>query len=226
MDGLLLAPTGAGTAAIRLCQGQGVPLVHVDRRPDYPDVDVVRADSETGGLELGRLLVGLGHRRTAILSGPTRVLAAIDRSAGFRRAVVDEGGHPEPRVIHGSFTIESGYAMTMEAMSDDPRPTAVFAGNNFIGLGVLHALKELRLRVPEDVAVVAVDDLPEAMVTFPFLTVAAQPAAEIGRRSVALLLDRLADPSRPPRDIVLPTELVVRQSSGGPIDAAARSGVA
>ena len=78
-------------------------------------------------------------------------------------------------------------------------------------------MTQLGLRVPEDVAVVGFDDLPEAMVTFPFLTVAAQPAFEEGRRAVALLLDRLADPARPPQEIVLPTRLVVRRSSGGPI---------
>jgi LacI family transcriptional regulator len=222
VDGLLLAPTGDGSAAIRLCEGQDVPLVYVDRRPVRPDVDVVRADSETGGLELGRLLISLGHRTMTILSGPSRVLAAIDRNSGFRRAVVEEGGQPEPRVIYGEFTIESGYARTMEAMGADPQPTAVFATNNFIALGALHALKELALRVPEDVAVVGFDDLPEAMVIFPFLTVAAQPADEIGRQSVSLLLDRLADPTCKPRDIVLPAQLVVRESSGGPIDAEAQ----
>ena len=103
----------------------------------------------------------------------------------------------------------------LDAMRAERRPTALFAANNFIAIGALHALEELGLRVPEDVAVVCFDDLPEAMVTFPFLTVAAQPAFEIGRQGVAMLLDRLADPSRPPQEVMLPTELVVRRSSGG-----------
>ena len=152
-----------------------------------------RADS----CELGRLLVGLGHRDMAVLSGPPTVLTAVHRVTGFRRAVVGEAGLPEPQVLHGSFSIESGREMAMAAMAGTPRPTALFATNNFIAIGVLHALDELGIRVPEDVAVVGLDDLPEAMVTFPFLTVAAQPAFEVGHEGVAMLLDRLGRP-RPP----------------------------
>ena len=134
------------------------------------------------------------------------MLTAVDRVTGFRRAVVSEAGLPEPRVLHGSFSIEGGREMALAAMSGTPRPTALFATNNFIAIGVLHALDELGISVPDDVAVVGLDDLPEAMVTFPFLTVAAQPAFELGRESIAMLLDRLADPGRPTREVILPTD--------------------
>jgi LacI family transcriptional regulator len=154
------------------------------------------------------------------------VPTAIDRVAGFRRAVVEDSGLPEPLVLYGEFSIDSGREMALRAMAAVPRPTAVFAANNFIAIGAQHALDELGLRVPDDVAVVGFDDLPEAMVTFPFLTVVAQPAFEIGRASVAMLLDRVADPERPVRDLVLPTRLVVRRSSGGPVGAAAAAGAA
>ncbi len=215
VDGLLLVPAATGAGTVRLCRDRGVPLVVVDRRPQAADVDVVRADSEGGARELGQLLVGLGHQHLAVLSGPASVPTAVDRVAGFRRAVVDEAGLGEPVVIHGAFSIESGHDMALAAMQREPAPTALFATNNFIAIGVLHALDELGLRVPDDVAVVGFDDLPRAMVTFPFLTVIAQPAAEIGRRAVSVLLERQADPDGPTRDEVLPTELVVRRSSGG-----------
>jgi len=217
VDGLLVVPAGSGDAALRLCRTQGVHLVCVDRRPQDPDVDVVRADSEGGTIELGRMLVGLGHRDMAILTGPASTMTAATRATAFRHALVEEAGLPEPPVFVGTFSIEGGHAATLEAMAGTPRPTALFAANNFIALGALRALRELDLRVPEDVAVVGFDDLPEAMVMFPFITVAAQPAFEIGRQSVVMLLDRLADPDRPFEEVVLPTELVVRESSGGPI---------
>ena len=223
VDGLLVVPAGTGTETIRLCRARDVPLVVVDRRPQAAGPDVVRADSEGGALDLGRLLVRLGHRRMAVLSGPTPVPTAVDRVAGFSRALVDEAGLPEPLVLHGAFTIDSGHDMTLSAMRQTPRPTALFATNNFIAIGVLHALEELQLRVPDDVAVVGLDDLPRAMVTFPFLTVAAQPAFEIGRRSVGVLLNRQADPDRPAQEVVLPTELVIRRSSGGPVADRARA---
>jgi len=216
VDGLLVATAGTGSETIRRSREQGVPLVLVDRPPQGGEVDVVRADSETGAHDLGRLLVGLGHREMAVLSGPSTVLTAVHRVTGFRRAVVGEAGLPEPLVLHGSFTIESGREMALEAMSRIPRPTALFAANNFIAIGALHALDALGISVPDDIALVAFDDLPEAMVTFPFLTVAAQPAFEVGREGVAMLLDRLADPDRATREVILPTRLVIRRSSGGP----------
>ena len=220
VDGILVVPAGTGAETIRLCREHDVPFVAVDRRPSGGDADVVRTDSEAGAHSLGQLLVGLGHRTMAVLAGPARVPTATDRVAGFRRAVVDEAGLPEPLVFYGAFSIESGREMALRAMARVPRPTAVFAANNFVAIGTQHALQELGLRVPEDVAVVAFDDLPEAMVTFPFLTVVSQPAFEIGTESVAVLLDRVANPDGPVRDVILPTKLVIRQSSGGPLPAA------
>ena len=145
------------------------------------------------------------------------VPTAVDRVAGFTRALVEEAGLQAPSVLHGAFSIESGHDMTLSAMARVPRPTALFAANNFIAIGVQHALAELGLDVPDDVAVVGFDDLPQAMVTFPFLTVVAQPAIEMGKRAVAVLLERLANPDGPAQDVVLPTELVIRRSSGGPV---------
>ncbi len=218
IDGLLLIPAGSCADAAALCREQGVPLVVVDRRPETAGVDVVRADSEAGALGLGRLLAALGHRRMAALTGPSSVPTATDRLVGFSRALA-EARLPAPQVRQGAFTIDSGHEMTLALMEAEPRPTAIFAANNFIAIGVLHALEELGLRVPDDVAVVGFDDLPQAMVTFPFLTVAAQPAVEIGRRAVALLLERTADPNGETREVVLPTELVIRRSSGDPLAA-------
>jgi LacI family transcriptional regulator len=217
VDGILLVPAGGGAAAIRLCREQGTPLVVVDRRLPGGDADAVRADSEAGAFELGGLLVSLGHRTMAVLTGPRAVPTADDRAAGFRRAVAAAEGLRPPRVYRGAFSIESGRVMARRALVATPRPTALFAANNFIAIGVLHALEEMKVRVPEDVAVVGFDDLPPAMVTFPFLTVAAQPAHEIGRRSVAMLLERLSGgrgPKQPYQEVVLPTQLVVRRSSG------------
>jgi len=221
VDGLLIVPSGNASEAVRLCRDQGVPVVLVDRRSDAEGIDVVRSDAEGGSIALGRLLVGLGHRDAAVLTGPASVPTAVDRAVGFSRAFVEEAGLPPPVVEHGRFTIASGMAMARAAMALEPRPTVLFAANNFIAIGAMHALEELGLRVPEDIALVAFDDLPSAMITFPFFTVAAQPAFEMGQRAVAMLLDRAANPDAPARDLVLPTELVIRRSSGDPVGAAA-----
>jgi LacI family transcriptional regulator len=187
----------------------------VDRRLRERTADVVRGDSKGGACELGRLLLSLGHTSIAVLTGPRAVSTADDRVAGLRQAFSQAGLLQLPRVYRGAFTIESGREMARLAVAARPMPTALFAANNFIAIGVLQALDEMGVRVPGDVAVVGFDDLPPAMVAFPFLTVAAQPAYEMGTQSVAVLLERLtAGPNREFREVVLPTHLVVRRSSG------------
>jgi LacI family transcriptional regulator len=200
VDGILLVPARSGAFAIGQCAGQGTPVVVVDRRLKDRVADVVRGDSRGGAFELGKLVASLGHRTTAVLSGPRSVSTADDRVTGFRAALAEAGG------------------MARRALSVNPRPTALFAANNFIAIGVLQELDAMGVRVPEDVAVVGFDDLPPAMVTFPFLTVAAQPAYEMGQRSVAILLERLSGGAKPKfREVVLPTPLVIRRSSGDPV---------
>jgi LacI family transcriptional regulator len=218
VDGMLAVPAGTCADTARLCREAEVPLVIVDRRPEMPGVDVVRADAEGGAYELGKLLASLGHEHMAVITGPEYVPTATDRAAGFMKAV-DEEGLPAPTVVHGDFSLESGHDMTLELMKQEPRPTAIFAANNFLAIGTQHALEELGLRIPEDVALVGLDDLPPDMVTFPFLTVAAQPAEEIGRQAVDLLLKRIKDPDGGPEEILLPTELTIRRSSGDPLTA-------
>ena len=214
-DGILLVPARQGVAAIEQCRAHATPVVVVDRRLRQRAADVVRGDSRGGAFELGQLLVSLGHTRTAVLSGPRSVSTADDRVAGFLQALAGARQPDPPIVFRGAYTTESGRVMARQAMAATPRPTALFAANNFIAIGVLQALEEMNVRVPEDVAVVAFDDLPPSMVAFPFLTVAAQPAYEMGRRSVAVLLERVsAGASEKFNEVVLPTQLVVRRSSG------------
>jgi len=218
VDGMLAIPAGACSDTARLCREAGVPLVIVDRRPEVSGLDVVRADAEGGSYELGQLLAGLGHRHMAVLTGPEYAPTAVDRAVGFAKAL-EEAGLPAPIVRHGDFSLVSGSEMTQLVMQEEPRPTAIFACNNFLAIGTQHKLEELGLRIPEDVALVGLDDLPTEMVTFPFLTVSAQPAEEMGRRAVELLLERIKSPDEGPREILLPTELTIRRSSGDAITA-------
>ena len=107
--------------------------------------------------------------------------------------------------------------MTGQVLTLRPRPTAILTANNFIAIGAYRALRYAGLRVPDDMSLVAFDNLPDHMVLDPFLTVAAQPAYEMGKRAAELLIDRLqgAGPDEP-QDIQLPSEIIVRGSSGPP----------
>lgn len=219
VDGFLLVPATSEWDSAEVIQKQGTPVVVMDRRVPRAQVDVVRSDSEGGAYQLVQVLLNLGHRRIAVLAGPATVSTAADRVAGYRRALAEAGiDSGAEQVYHGEFTLASGYDMTQRALSTTPRPTALFATNNFIGIGALRALRDAGLRVPEDMALVSFDDLPAELVVDPFLTVAAQPAYEMGKCATELLLARLNEMGAPTRaefrEIVLPTQLIIRRSSG------------
>ncbi len=224
VDGILLVPTGRSRAPFRTLRGHGVPVVVLDRRASDPFVDSVRCDSEAGAYALTRHLISLGHRRIAVLTGRRTISTSVDRVAGCRRALEESGLTLDRELVRfggytfGSLNQAGGYEMTRSVLaSASPRPTAIFAANNFIAFGVIRALHDANLKVPDDVSVVAFDDLPADWAIDPFLTVAAQPAYEIGRRAAELLLERIAgDPDAPGQAVVFPFELIIRDSSAAP----------
>lgn len=220
VDGLLLVPTNCYSESIPFLQSQTVPFVVLDRRIPETQVDVVRCDSETGAHTLTQHFLDLGHRQLAILSGPREVTSAVDRVAGFQRAIQEAGLPPDAtRVIYGLFTVDGGYRSAQELLAmDAPPPTAIFAANNFIAIGALKALREHGLRVPDDVSLGAFDDLPASINADPFLTVVEQPAYDMGLQATRLLLARMAGTLPPDaQEIILPTKLIIRKSTSSPV---------
>ncbi len=214
VDGIMLVPAGGSSHSVERIRHYKTPLVLLDRCVAGEAVDVVRCDSEDGAYRLTRLLLDLGHRQIDLLTGPASVSTAAERAAGFCRAM-RESGIKVPEVHYGAFTQDSGYAMSVQALSQQPRPTALIAANNFLAIGALKAIQGAGLEVPDEVAMVAFDDLPAAMVVDPFLTAAVQPAYEMGRQAAELLLARLdGSETGAAQEILLPVELVVRHSSG------------
>ena len=216
VDGILLVPALSTSDSVSFIQAHNTPIVVLDRRVSGVKVDVVRCDSEVGAYDLTRLLLSLGHRHIGILSGPKGVSTAEDRVAGCDRALQEADiDYHGVQKYHGLFTQQSGYEMALQALANSPKLTALFAANNFIAIGALKAMQDRGVRVPEEVALVAFDDLPPALVTFPFLTVAAQPAYEMGRKATHLLLAKIsASVADEFQEFILPAEIVVRQSSG------------
>lgn len=218
VDGILLVPARCSSESISLLQSRSIPVVVLDRRVEGVQVDTVRGDSEEGAYLLMRHLLELGHRRIAILSGPRSITTATDRVAGYHRALADAGLEADASlVLYDTFSYEGGYRMAKLALGATPRPTALLAGNNFIAAGAYSALRDAGLQVPEDLSLAAMDDLPMPIAMDPFLTVAAQPAYEMGRRGTELLLERLAgEYPEEKEEVILPVTLVVRRSSAPP----------
>jgi LacI family transcriptional regulator len=225
VDGLLLVPAKSASQSVELARQRGVPVVVLDRRLAGAPVDAVRCDSEAGAHAIVRHLIELGHREIAILSAAPDVSVAADRIAGACRAMNEAGlSLDDSRVMYGRPETASGKQMARAALRLSPQPTALFATNNFITIGAFAALRDAGLRVPEDISLAGFDDLPEPLILDPFLTVVAQPAYEMGRRGAELLLERLIQgaPDQA-REIVLPTELVIRRSTARPSASSGRA---
>ncbi len=218
VDGVLLVPAQSGFDSVAFIKKQEIPIVILDRRISDLHTDIVRCDSEGGAYELTRLLISLGHREIGIINGPRGVSTSEDRLNGFRKALSEAGIEKNTKwEYYGEFTQSSGYELTTKIMAKSQKPTALFATNNFITYGALKALQELKIRVPEEVALVGFDDLPANLITFPFLTVAAQPAYEMGKRAIEILLNNLESGGADDyQEVVLPAEIIIRQSSGRP----------
>jgi LacI family transcriptional regulator len=220
IDGVLLVPAGSSRESFRLMRSQSIPVVVMDRRVSAR-IDEVRCDSEGGAYALVEYLLGLGHRRIAIITGRRNISTSVDRVSGYQRALVSAGIDIDPNLIrYDSFSLEAGYRRIKEILKISPRPTALFAANNFIAFGALRALRECGIRVPDDLSLVAFDDLPDDWHDDPLLTVIAQPAYDVGLRAAELLLDRLEGKGESKRQVILlPGKLIVRRSSAPPHEA-------
>jgi LacI family transcriptional regulator len=215
VDGVLLVPACGNVKTINFLLSNNINVVTLDRRVSEVEIDSVRSDSEDGAYQLVKLLIGLGHERIAMITGPKDVSTSDDRVAGYRRALTELGLGDNEQVYYGTFTQQSGYEFTKQAMTQSSKPTAIFGANNFIAIGIIKALRDFRINVPGDVSIVAFDDFPESMLVAPFLTFAEQPAYEMGRLATELLLKRISgELSDGYQQLVLPTRVVERGSTG------------
>jgi DNA-binding LacI/PurR family transcriptional regulator len=190
-----------------------VPLVAVGCGT-RASVTSVAIDNVAGAAAATRYLLSLGHRSVFHVAGPANCLDARERAEGWRQAL-RETGAAEPALLVGDWSASSGYRLGTQ-LADDPGLTAVFCGNDTMALGVIRALAERGLRVPEDVSIIGFDDVPEAGYYRPPLTTVRQDFGEVGRQALSTLVDRMsgAIPAGP-RVRVAP-ELIVRASAAAP----------
>ncbi len=180
----------------------------------------VTADLDLGGFLATDHLLRLGHRRIAhIIDQAPAAEHAADRTQGYRRALAAAGIAPDPDWIVAAENSFAGGAAAMQQLLAGPRPTAVFAYNDLMAVGVLHALRTSGRRVPDDVAVVGFDGIQLGAYAAPTLTTIDHPRDALGRLAVEMVIDR-AEGTEPARlEHVLPVRLVVRQSCGAQIAA-------
>jgi DNA-binding LacI/PurR family transcriptional regulator len=181
---------------------------------DGPSVDVTGLDGAAASRVATEHLLSLGHRTVWHVSGRQGFGPARDRASGWLQALA-AGGAPEPPVLDGDWTPASGYAAGV-ALARTAGVTAVFAANDEMAIGVIRALNDAGLAVPERVSVVGFDDIPVAAYVSPPLTTIRQDFAVMAARALALLIERIDGRGEPPEHDDLPIELVVRKSTASP----------
>jgi LacI family transcriptional regulator len=211
IDGLVITATYADDPLVWQLTEAGIPLVVVGEVSN-PDIATVDADNHGGAALAAQHLLGLGRQRIGTVTGPMRSGAAATRFVAFERALAAGGRPLRPElVVEADFTDDAAYLAAKKLIPQ--QPDAIFAFSDRMALGVLRALGEAGLSVPRDVALVGFDDLPPARLAKPSLTTIRQPVEQAGVEAVALLLERVQDPSAPARRVELPTTLVVREST-------------
>ena len=215
VDGLVvMAPELDPDSAASLVTPDG-PVVFVNTDAEGAPADVYNFDNYGGARALTRHLVEAGHRRIAHVRGPATAWDARERARGFWDAVAEADA--EGVEVDGGYTRAAGYAAVHECLATEPRPTAVFAANDYCALGAVSALHEGGVAVPDDVAVCGFDGLPSTRYAVPPLTTARVSIREIGDRAVRRLAGRLEGgvEGEAYDHEVVPIDLVARESTGG-----------
>jgi LacI family transcriptional regulator len=218
--GVLLVLCHPTESQRRLLIRQRIPFVVLDTdSATAASVPTVGSNNFNGGLLATRHLIDLGHRRIAVVSGPSDVLCSRARVAGFRSAH-DEAGLPVlPSLVrYGAFTGRAGYQHGLELFGGPDRPTAVFAGSDIQAMGVIRAARQLGLRVPADVSIVGYDNVPVSAWAATPLTTVDQHVAVMAGTAARMLLDLARGIDVPMTRVDLVTELVVRETTAPPPD--------
>jgi DNA-binding LacI/PurR family transcriptional regulator len=215
VDGLIVEG-GGGTAALPHLVELGYPVVVIGYTDD--DLAMVHPDDEGGAYAVAQHLLALGHRRIGVVNGPQENrLAMAARLRGVRRAFTDTRLEPAPDLtVHGDFTFASGYAAAQHLMALPNPPTAIFAFNDAMALGVLRWMRENGRSVPGDVSVAGFDDTSAAVLGETALTSVALQSVDLGRRAAQILLDLLDGKTAQNSETVMAGRLMVRASTAPP----------
>ncbi|HWR43788.1 LacI family DNA-binding transcriptional regulator [Sporomusa sp.] len=214
VDGLILATARIPKEEIYAIS-RVIPVVLACEYIEGYDIPTVAIDNVSAARQATEHLVRLGHRRIGCITGPLSVILSRDRLKGYRQAMLlNEAPVDETLIQEGNFSVKAGYDIAMKFLALDNPPTAVFASNDEMAVGAMKAIKEKGLRVPEDIAVSGFDDIQLCSLVEPQLTTIAQPKFEIGKEAMNMLLKLIRGEDLERRQIVLPYQMVVRQSCG------------
>jgi len=213
-DGLLIILPTQPESYINTLRQRNYPFVLIDYQgQDTEDLTVVSANQQ-GAYQAMQYLIEAGHRRIGFITGTLETSAGTERLAGYKVALANYGLPIDPTLIQGGdFLQPSGYQGAQKLLDLEVPPSVIFASNDVQAFGVMEAVRDRGLRIPQDMSIVGFDDIPQATQVHPPLTTIQQPLEDMGRVATRLLIQRLQDPHVSLASVVLSTKLVIRQSS-------------
>lgn len=196
ISGLILASVGINKSKIEQCQRLGVPVVFIDNMPEFVDsFDSVSADNCKASYELTNKLIAKGYREIGMVTGPLNQSSAWTRVEGFEKSLLEhEMSCPAEWLREGDFKIQGGMTCLEDILKLPRRPKAMILSNNYMAYGAISAIKKAGLSIPKDMAIVSfdVDDITSLM--SPSITAMNQPAEEIGKQAIDILISRMTNP--------------------------------
>lgn len=216
-EGLLLVVPLTPVSYLAALRDQDFPYVLIDQSDPTAESTTVNTTNWQGAYEATAYLIELGHRRIGFVAGLAGLSSAVERLRGYKHALADHGIPLHDALIaEGGFTERGGFDATQTLLALAEMPTAIFAANDLSATGVIEAIRQRGLRVPQDISVIGFDDIPQASLTYPKLTTVRQPLDQMGREAVILLLEQIEQPGGEKRQITLETSLILRDSCAPP----------
>jgi LacI family transcriptional regulator len=216
VDGLIFASVHLKEPVVEKLIADGFPTVLVNRKLKGASYHHVVCDNFQGAYDITRYLLDLGYRKIAMISGHTYLSTGLDRLKGYQKALKDRGiALSRDYVVEGPFAPETGYNAAKKLLALEDRPEAIFAGNDYIARGVMEAVEEMGLSIPEDVALTGFDNTSFAAMGRNKLTTVSQCRYEMGELAVQILVDTIECKNLDhTHNILLKAEIIVRESCG------------
>lgn len=220
VDGIIVQASRVGVDTTDVLLAEHLPFVLLGRPvEDTPEISWIEVDALQSTREAIQYLIRLSHRRIAFIGGRPNMVVTLDRLRGYRQALDEAGLLYDERLIgYGEFHQEGGAKAMRQFLSlDQERPTGIFAANDLMAIGAMHALEEAGLNVPHDCSVVGSNDSPIAALVSPHLTSSRAPYYELAREAALALIAKLGDQPVAPVKKLLPCQLILRDSTAPPV---------
>ena len=215
LDGIVLTPPFGDFAELAsFLKSKKIPYARVASALLQDDSISVRSNDEQGAFEITEHLINLGHKSIAFIKGHPDHSATQQRFKGYRRSLASHGIEFDERLVEeGNFSYHSGVDSARSILDLSPRPTAVFASNDYMAAAVLKLATQRQLKVPDDISIAGFDNAPIARHIWPGLTTIAQPVEEMTKQAVTQLISHIAQPQEQPYQVTLESRLITREST-------------